>query len=85
MSTTTSAATSNTTTLNNPTSTQIATAKASAAATYQQTGQAQQITAVADAVQATVTVGTTTKTYDGDAGTPLNYNVTAWWPRVIGS
>ena len=74
--TTTSAATSNTTTLNNPTSTQIATAKASAAVTYQQTGQAQQITAVADAVQATVTVGTTTKTYDGDAGTPLNYNVT---------
>ncbi|ANZ64724.1 hypothetical protein AYR62_11975 [Secundilactobacillus paracollinoides] len=53
-------------------------AKTAAAADYATTGQAQKIVASSAAQTAEIdaTVGTTTKTYDNDASTPLNFTVT---------
>lgn len=63
-------------TLINPTSSELSEAKSSAASNYATTGTAQQINSVAADVSSQVTVGTTTKVYDGNADTPLNYTVT---------
>ncbi len=54
----------------------IETAKQAAAAAFLLTGQAQEIVASSATTTAEVTIGTTTKTYDNDADTPLNYVVT---------